>query len=55
VFYLKSALGYEFVFTSLVLGGDGWVQWKDSRAVLPLTQHHCSIHCESSRVAHGAE
>ena len=40
--------------SSLVLGFHGWVQGNGSRAVLlPLTRHQCSIHCESSRVAHG--
>jgi len=39
---------------SLVLGVDGRVQGKGSRVVLPSTCHQCSIHCESSRVAHGA-
>jgi len=37
----------------LVLGVDGLVWGNSSRAVLPLTRHQCSIHCESSRVAHG--
>jgi len=27
---------------------------KQSRAVLLWTRHQCSIHCESSRVVHGA-
>jgi len=31
--------------SSVVLGVN------ESRAVLPLTRHQCSIHCESSRVA----
>jgi len=37
-----------------VLGVGGWVQRNFSRAVQPLTRHQCSIHCESSRLAHGA-
>jgi len=36
-----------------MLDADGWVQGNSSRAVLPLARHHCSIHCENSRVAHG--
>jgi len=35
---------------SLVLGVNGWVQANSSHAVLPLTRHQCSIHCESSCV-----
>jgi len=34
--------------SSLVLDVDGSVQGNSSRAVPPLTLHHCSIHCESS-------
>jgi len=40
--------------SSFVLGVNGWVQGNGSRVVLPWTCHQCSIHCESSRVAHGA-
>jgi len=32
----------------------GGVQGNNSRAVLSLTCHQCSIHCESTRVVHGA-
>jgi len=39
----------------LMFGVDGWVQEKASRAVLSLTRHWSSIHCEGSRVTHGAE
>jgi len=42
------------VLSSLVLGVNAWVQENSSRIVLPLTRHQCSIHCESSRVVHGA-
>jgi len=38
----------------LVFGIDGWMQENISRAVLPLTQHQCSIHCENSHVAQSA-
>jgi len=40
--------------SSLVLNINGSVQDKASHAVLPLTRHQCSIHCESNRVVHGA-
>jgi len=42
-----------FGLFSLVLSS--WVQVKVSRGVLPLTSHQRSMHCESSRVANGAE
>jgi len=35
--------------TILALGVNGWVQGNGPRAVLPLTRHQCSIHCENSR------
>jgi len=31
-----------------------WVHGNGSCAVLPLTRHQCSIHCETSRVVHSA-
>jgi len=40
--------------SSLLLEVNGWVQENGSHPMLPLTRHQCSIHCESSRVAHGA-
>ena len=40
--------------SSIALGVNGWVQGNSSRAVLPLTRHQCNIHCENSRVDHGA-
>ena len=40
--------------SNLAFGDDGRVQGNGSRAMLSLTPHLCSIHCESSRVAHTA-
>jgi len=42
------------VTCGLVLGVNGWVHGSVSCAALSLTRHQCSIHCESSSVAHGA-
>jgi len=36
------------------LGAGWWVQAYSSQAVLPLTCHQCSIHCESSSLAQRA-
>jgi len=37
------------------LSVNGWAEQDNGlRAVLPLTRHQCRIHCEGSRVAHGA-
>jgi len=44
----------RYLRSSLVLGVNEWVRGKGLGAVLPLTSHQCSIHCESSRVNLGA-
>jgi len=49
----KTVLAVCGVF-SMVLGSDGWVQGNGSRTWLPLKHHQFNIHCETSRVAHGA-